>query len=140
MILGEALSKIGKQPLAKLLQTKVLGPLGLDHTVESVTAATPAPVLHAFSGERRDFFDVSPTKPFYEETTSWNGQWGTPMGANETTNVDDLITTAVAIGSGRLLSKSSYEAMTGPNLIGFGTREPECSPECFPQTEAGPPT
>ena len=42
------------------------------------------------------------------------------MGANQTTTIDDLITTAVKVGTGALISKSSYEAMTGPNLLGFG--------------------
>jgi CubicO group peptidase (beta-lactamase class C family) len=136
MILGEALSKIGKQPLDTLLRKKVLEPLGLEHTVESETSEIPAPVMHAFSAERRDYFGVPSTTPFYEEETFWNTQWGTPMGANETTKIDDMIKTAVAIGSGKLLSKSSFKAMTDPKLLGFGTRDPACAPECFQQTDA----
>ena len=83
MILGEVLSKIGKKPLATLLQNKVLGPLGLRNTVESETSEIPAPFLHTFSAERRNYFDVPPTTPFYEEETFWNTQWGTPIGANQ---------------------------------------------------------
>ena len=30
---------------------------------------------------------IPPNVPFYEESSFWNSQWGTPMGANETTNV-----------------------------------------------------
>jgi CubicO group peptidase (beta-lactamase class C family) len=136
MILGEVLSKIGKQPLATLLQKKVLGPMGLHHTVESETSSIPAPALNTFSSERRGYFDVPSTTPFYEDETYWNTQWGTPMGANETTTIDDMITTATAIGTGKLLSKRSYRAMTEPALLGFGTRDPACAPECFPQTDA----
>ena len=136
MILGEALSKIGKQPLATLLRKKVLEPLGLRHTVETPTGEIPAPVLHTFSSERRDYFGVPATTPFYEEETFWNTQWGTPDGANQTTKIDDMITTAVAVGTGKLLSKSSFAAMTEPKLLGFGTRDPACAPECFPQTDA----
>ena len=33
-----------------------------------------------------------------------------------------MTTTAVAVGTGKLLSKSSYHAMTDPNLLGFGRR------------------
>jgi len=136
MILGEVLSKIGKQPLDTLLRKKVLDPLGLEHTVETQTSEIPAPVLHTFSAERREYFGVPSTTPFYEEETFWNTQWGTPIGANETTKIDDMIKTAVAIGTGKLLSKSSFKAMTEPNLLGFGTRDAACEPECFPQTDA----
>ncbi|MGH9280163.1 MAG: D-alanyl-D-alanine carboxypeptidase, partial [Acidimicrobiales bacterium] len=65
----------------------------------------------------------------------WNTQWGTPIGANQTTTVDDLITTADAVGTGKLLSKASHKAMTDPNLLGFGQSQPNCVPECFTQTE-----
>jgi CubicO group peptidase (beta-lactamase class C family) len=136
MILGEALSKIGKQPLATLLQRKVLDPLGLDHTIESETSTIPAPVLHTFSAERRDYFGVPADTPFYEDETSFNTQWGTPVGANQTSTIGDMVDTAVAIGSGKLLSKASYREMTEPTLIGFGSRDEACAPECFPQTEA----
>jgi len=136
MILGEALSEIANQPLDTLLQKKVLGPLGLQHTVETETSEIPAPVLHTFSAERRDYFDVPSTTPFYEDETSWNTQWGTPMGANQTTTIDDMVKTAVAIGNGKLLSKASFKAMTAPSLLGFGSRDPACAPECFPQTDA----
>ena len=136
MILGEALSKIGERPLDALLRTKVLEPLGLTHTVETETSEIPAPLLHTFSAERREYFGVPSTTPFYEEETFWNTQWGTPVGANETTTIDDMIKTAVAIGNGKLLSKSSFKAMTDPDLLGFGTRDPACAPECFPQTDA----
>jgi CubicO group peptidase (beta-lactamase class C family) len=104
MILGEALSKIGKQPLATLLQRKVLDPLGLDHTIESETSTIPAPVLHTFSAERRNYFGVPADTPFYEDETSFNTQWGTPVGANQTSTIGDMVDTAVAIVSGKLLS------------------------------------
>src|SRR5438552_16690478 len=58
----------------------------------------------------------------------------TPMGANQTTNIDDMITTAVKVGTGALLSKSSYEAMTAPNLLGFGKKQDNCAPSCGTQT------
>src|SRR2546430_12941911 len=58
----------------------------------------------------------------------------TPMGANQTTNIDDMITTAVKVGTGALLSKSSYEAMPAPNLLGFGKKQDNCAPSCGPPT------
>ncbi len=135
MILGEALSKIGKKPLATLVQNKVLKPLGLQHTIETPTSGLPEPFVHSFSSERRDFFGVPDGTPFYEEETFWNTQWGTPMGANQATTIGDMIKTAIAIGEGKLLSKKSYRAMTEPKLIGFGESDPDCTPECFTQTD-----
>ena len=44
MILGEVLAKIGKKPLATLLQNKVLEPLGLKNTIESRDVPDPGPV------------------------------------------------------------------------------------------------
>jgi CubicO group peptidase (beta-lactamase class C family) len=133
MVLGQILSMIGGQPLDTLLQDKVLKPMGLSNTVASQTSEIPDPVLHAFSSERRVALGIPPTGSFYEESTFWNAQWGTPIGANETTTIDDMATTAVEVGTGSLLSRSSYEAMTGPNLLGFGHKQDNCVPSCFTQ-------
>jgi CubicO group peptidase (beta-lactamase class C family) len=136
MILGKILSMVGKAPLATLLERNVLGPMGLTQTSASRTSAFPSPVLHSFSSERRSALGVPPTSQFYEESTFWNTQWGTPDGANETTTISDMATTAVAVGTGQLLSRSSYHAMTGPNLLGFGQKQPNCVPSCFTQVDA----
>jgi len=133
MILGEILSKIGKKPLDTLLREKVLGPMGLKNTTASQTSEIPSPVLHAFDSERRGTLKIPSDIGFYEESSFWNSQWGTPIGANETTNIDDMVTTAVKVGTGALLSKSSYEAMTAPNLLGFGRKQDNCAPSCFTQ-------
>jgi CubicO group peptidase (beta-lactamase class C family) len=133
MILGEILSKIGKKPLDTLLREKVLDPMGLKNTTASQTSEIPSPVLHAFDSERRSTLKIPANVAFTEESSFWNAQWGTPMGANETTNIDDMATTAVKVGTGALLSKSSYEAMTAPNLLGFGHKQDNCAPSCFTQ-------
>jgi CubicO group peptidase (beta-lactamase class C family) len=132
VILGEILQMTGGQPLATLLQQNVLGPLGLTSTTASPTAAIPDPVLHAFSSERRDALGIPAATPFYEESTYWNPSWTTPAGAAETTNIYDMTKTAQDIGSGVLLSKSSYQAQTGPNLLGFGHAQAGCA--CVQQT------
>jgi len=136
MILGEILSKIGRKPLDTLLQEKVLGPMGLANTTSTETSDIPSPVLHSFSSERRVALGIPSGHPFYEEATFWNPQWGTPIGANETTNIDDMATSAVKVGTGALLSKSSYQAMTAPNLLGFGYKQASCAPSCFRQVNA----
>jgi CubicO group peptidase (beta-lactamase class C family) len=133
MILGEILSKIGGKPLDELLKEKVLIPMGLKNTTATQTSEVPSPVLHAFDSERRAALKIPADVAFTEESTFWNAQWGTPMGANQTTNIDDMITTAIKVGTGALLSKSSYEAMTGPHLLGFGKKQDNCAPSCFTQ-------
>ena len=110
--------------------------MGLTGTAESQTSAVPSPVLHAFSSERREALGIPAGTAFSEESTFWNKQWGTPIGANQTTTIDDMATSAVQVGTGSLLSESSYQAMTGPNLVGFGSADPSCAPACRAMTDA----
>ncbi|MDR2322348.1 MAG: beta-lactamase family protein [Microbacterium sp.] len=135
MILGHILSMIGGAPLDQLLQTKVLGPMGLTQTAAYSTATVPEPVLHAYSSERRVALGIPPSMPFTEESTFWNPAWGTPIGAAETTTITDMATTAVAVGTGKLLSSKSFHEMTDSKLIGFGTPLPVCAGSCFTQVE-----
>jgi CubicO group peptidase (beta-lactamase class C family) len=140
MILGHILSLIGKKPLATLLQQKVLGPMGLTSTTSSVTSKMPEPVLHSFSSERERALQIPPKVTFYEEATYWNTDWGTPVGANQATNIYDLTKTAVAVGTGKLLSRSSYHAMTDPTCSASGTARPTASPVAssrYPPTTSG---
>jgi CubicO group peptidase (beta-lactamase class C family) len=134
MILGEILSKIGGKPLDVLLKEKVFVPMGLKNTTASQTSEIPSPILHAFDSERRTALKIPADVAFTEESTFFNPQWGTPIGANETTTIDDMATTAVKVGTGALISKSSYEAMTGPHLVGFGKTQDNCAPSCATQT------
>ena len=133
MILGQILSMIGKAPLATLLQRNVLGPMGLTQTAAYTTSYIPNPVLHSYDSERRSALGIPSPTPFYEESTYWNAAWGTPDGAAETTNIFDLAKTAVAVGTGKLLSASSYHAMTDSKLIGFGQKQAACGGSCFTQ-------
>lgn len=133
MLLGRILAKVGGAPLATLLKREVLKPMGLKSTVANQSSEIPAPVLHAFSSERRGYLGLPATTRFYEETTHWNTAWGTPVGATQTTDIVDLARSARAIGTGKLLSKKSYRAMTKSRLIGFGQRQDNCAPSCFTQ-------
>src|SRR5215471_6525354 len=134
MILGEILSKVGGKPLDVLLREKVFVPMGLKNTTTTQTSEIPSPILHAFDSERRTALKIPADVPFTEESTFFNSQWGTPIGANETTTIDDMITTAIKVGTGALISKSSYEAMTGQHLLGFGKKQDNCAPSCGTQT------
>lgn len=134
VILGLALEEITGMPMRTLLRTRVLEPLGLDQTRASQRAIIPAPVLHAFSSERREFLGIPDATPFYEESSFWNPSWTIARGAIQTTDIDDLHATAIAFGTGALLSRSSYKAMTSTDLRGFGFEVPGCD-TCHRQSE-----
>jgi CubicO group peptidase (beta-lactamase class C family) len=129
VILGVALEKITGQPLDVALKEQVLDPMGLENTVASLTAEIPGPVLHAFTAERRQALGIPNDTRFIEESTYWNPSWTIAQGAIQTTNIDDLITTAVAVGEGSLLSPESHHAQIAPDLLGFGAPLEGC-PNC----------
>lgn len=135
MILGHILEKVAGRPLDEQIQDKVLTPLGLTETAAYTTSYIPEPVLHAFSSERRQALGIPAGTAFTEESSFWNAAWGTPIGLAQTTTVTDMATTAVAIGTGELLTEESYHAMTDSKLIGFGEKLPICEPSCFTQVD-----
>lgn len=127
LLLGLALEKATGQEMPKLLSDKVLRPLGLTNTVNSLTPAIPAPALHAFSSERRAFLKIPPGTPFYEESTFWDPSWTITHGAIQTTDIYDMEATAAGIGSGRLLSAESYDKMVSTDLRGKTRKQPGCT-------------
>jgi CubicO group peptidase (beta-lactamase class C family) len=126
VILGQALEKIAKKPMATIMQDNIIGPLGLKDTDSPATAAIREPVLHAFSSERREALGIAPARRFYEESTYWNPSWTLAQGAIQTTNIYDMSTTAIAVGTGSLLSPESHQAQVGASLLGFGHPAPGC--------------
>ena len=134
-ILGTVLAKVGGQPLSQLMTQYIFEPMGLTQTQGSDTPQIPEPVLHTFSSERRETLGIPPSTPFYEETTFWNPSWTAPRGASQTTDITDLTTSILAIGSGKLLSPQSHRAQVAPSLVGFGHPAPGCS-ACAQNTTA----
>ena len=65
--------------------------------------------------------------PFYEESTYWNPSWTITHGAIQTTNIYDMEASAVGLGSGKLLSKESYERMVSTDLRGKTHEQPDCT-------------
>jgi CubicO group peptidase (beta-lactamase class C family) len=135
VLLGLALEKATGQEMSKLLSDKVLRPLGLTNTTNSLTPEIPSPVLHAFSSERRAFLKIPSGTPFYEESTFWDPSWTITHGAIQTTNIYDMEATAVGIGSGRLLSADSYKKMVSADLRGKTHKLPGCT-TCDEMTNA----
>jgi CubicO group peptidase (beta-lactamase class C family) len=130
VILGLILSKITKLPLDVALNRMVLRQLGLTNTVASIKPPIPSPALHAYSGERGPFFNIPLKDHFFEDSTSWNPSWTLAHGAIETTDISDMTRTAIGIGSGRLLSRSSHRAQIDPH-IGFGRPAPNTCERCM---------
>ena len=135
VLLGLALEKATGETMPKLLSDNVLRPLGLTNTASSETAEIPAPVLHAFTSERREFLGIQRGTPFYEESTYWDPSWTITHGAIQTTNIYDLEATAVGIGSGKLLTRESYEELVSTDLRGKTRAQPGCT-TCAPMTDA----
>lgn len=127
LLLGLALEKATGEQMPKLLSEKVLRPLGLTNTVNSLTPEIPAPALHAFSSERRAFLRIPPGTPFYEESTFWDPSWTITHGAIQTTDIYDMEATAVGIGSGKLLSEDSYQKLVSTDLRGKTRKQPGCA-------------
>lgn len=134
VLLGLALEKATGRDMPTLLRDEVLNPLGLINTTNSFTPEIPPPVLHAFSSERRASLGIPAGTPFYEDSTFWNPSWTITHGAVQTTDIYDLEATAVGLGSGRLLSRESYQKMISPQLRGKTRAQPGC-PTCGPQTD-----
>jgi CubicO group peptidase (beta-lactamase class C family) len=134
VLLGLALEKATGETMPKLLSEKVLQPLGLTNTANSDTAEIPSPVLHAFSSERRAALRIPGGTPFYEESTYWNPSWTITHGGIQTSNIYDLEATAVGIGSGKLLSRESYEKMVSTDLRGKTRAQPGCT-TCAPMVD-----
>ncbi len=120
VILGQALEKIAGKPLATQMQENIFAPLGLHDTDGPATPVIREPVLHAFTSERREALGIAPGVRFLEESTYWNPSWTLAQGTIQTTNIYDMTTSAIAVGTGSLLSPASHQAQVSPSLIGFG--------------------
>ena len=71
---------------------------------------------------------------FYEDSTFWNPSWTITHGAVQTTTIHDLEATAAGLGSGRLLSRESYQRMVLPELRGPDPRQPGCATQAHRPT------
>jgi D-alanyl-D-alanine carboxypeptidase len=109
VILGKVLEKVSGRPLAELIRERVIEPLSLENTRSEQTAVIEEPVLHAFDAERGK----------YEESTYWNPSWTLAEGAVQTSNIPDLLASAVEIGEGTLVSSNSHKLQLAPLIAKF---------------------
>ncbi|MFB7586803.1 serine hydrolase domain-containing protein [Streptomyces sp. NPDC056169] len=127
VLLGAALEKITGTRLDVLIRQQVTGPLGLRETRNGFTPDIPEPALHAFTADRGT----------YEESTYWNPSWTTAPGAVQTTDICDLARSAAGLGSGELLSPSSYRQLLNPGTVGLGHATRKCpATVCLANTQA----
>ena len=89
------------------MQEQILAPLGLHDTDSPSTPDIRPPVLHAFDSERG----------LYEESTYWNPSWTLARGAIMTSNIYDVGKSAIAIGTGALLSPQSHREQIFPRSL-----------------------
>ena len=139
VILGEVLQGITGRPMADVMREYVIEPMGLTGTsTNDNTPAIPEPVLHSFSSERRADLGVPASEDFYEEATFWNPSWTTAEGAVLTSTIGDIGRSMTIVGSGEQVSPEMYQEQVGPNLVGFGEKDPtgKC-PACAQNTETG---
>ena len=128
VLLGLALEKATGEPMPKLLQDKVLRPLGLTNTANSFTPEIPAPgaarVHLRASGSR------SRSPPAHRSTRSpryWNPSWTITHGAIQTTNIYDMEATAAASAPASCCQPESYEQMVSTDLRGKTHAQPGCT-------------
>jgi CubicO group peptidase (beta-lactamase class C family) len=116
VILAKTLTAITGKPVDELIRERITEPLGMNGTQSYQTAYIPEPVLHAYSSSRGT----------YEESTFWDPSWTTAKGAVMISDIDDLVTSARAIGTGKLLSSKSYEEQLAPTTVGLGVAPENC--------------
>jgi CubicO group peptidase (beta-lactamase class C family) len=109
-LLSEVISKVTRQPVGKLIDERVLGPLGLDHTQISRYPAFPGAALHAYTGERG----------LYEDATFWSPSWSIGEGTVMTATMGDVVRGARLIDRGALISRRANRERTEAVTAGLG--------------------
>lgn len=109
VILGQVIQRATGQTLQALYEANILGPMGLKDTRPALDQTIQAPVLHAFTRDRK----------VYEDCTYWNPSWGSTP-ALLTSNLRDLGRWGPIFGTGRLISPAHFKEQTAPTSAGKG--------------------
>jgi CubicO group peptidase (beta-lactamase class C family) len=107
-ILSQVISQVTGQSISKLIDERVLEPLGLDHTQISRFPAMPGEALHAYTGERG----------LYEDDTFWSPSWTIGDGTVMTSPMADVVHGAREIGRGELISTQANRERIAPTSVG----------------------
>jgi CubicO group peptidase (beta-lactamase class C family) len=106
-ILSQVISKVAGKSVSALMRERVLGPLGLRHTQVSRYPAFPGPGLHAYSGERG----------LYEDVTFWSPSWSIGAGTVMTSTMGDAVRGFRAMSRGALISKQASRERIAPPAV-----------------------
>ena len=109
VILGQVIQRATGESMKALYDKHLFGPLGMKDTQYPLDQNIQAPVLHAFTSDRK----------VYEDCTYWNPFWGSSPGL-PTSNIHDLGKWGPVFGTGRLISKAHFEEQMGPASVGKG--------------------
>ncbi|NLP83271.1 beta-lactamase family protein [Microbacterium sp. CFH 90308] len=109
-VLVGILAKATGTPVADLIQTGIVDPLGMDDTTLARDGDWPQPVLHGYDGERG----------VWEDVTYWNPSWAHFAGGTGS-NAGDVAVFLDALGSGELLSDEYHELQFASTTAGIGT-------------------
>ena len=109
VILGQVIQRATGRTIGELYEQNIFEPLGMRDTHCPNGQDIQAPVLHAFTKDRR----------FYEDCTYWNPSWGSTP-AMATSNIHDLGKWGPILGKGRLISRTHFEAQIAPTSVGKG--------------------
>lgn len=108
-LLGDVMEKATGQPLGKVLQQRILDPLGMDRSSVVLSPQMSEPILHGYTNERGVF----------EDSTFWNPTAFLHSG-NMNSTVADVGRWVRALGTGELLSDKAFEEQMAPTTAGLG--------------------
>ncbi len=109
-VLVGILAKATGTPVAELIQTGVLDPLGMDDTTVNHDSNWQQPILQGYDGERG----------VWENVTHWNSSWAHFAGGVGS-NAEDVATFLEALRSGELLSDEYHDIQFAPDTVGIGS-------------------
>jgi CubicO group peptidase (beta-lactamase class C family) len=112
VILGQVIQRATKQSMKELYDKNIFGPLGMKDTEYPVDQSIKAPVLHAFTMDRK----------IYEDCTYWNPFWGSSP-ALPVSNLYDLGKWGPIFGTGHLISREHFKEQIAPTSVRKGNNK-----------------
>lgn len=108
-VLGRVIEMVAGEPLGRVLEQRIFGPLGMRHTRYDPPGADSS-MARGYTS-----FALGPAMPAAPEGSGWlgaaGGLWSTPA---------DLLAWDLALVGGKVLSPESYRAMTTPRRLADG--------------------
>jgi D-alanyl-D-alanine carboxypeptidase len=109
VILGKVVAMVAGEPFARVLETRIFGPLDMRHT------RYEPPGVDSSMARGYTSFALGPAMPAAPEGRGWlgaaGGIWSTPA---------DLLAWDLALVGGKVLSPESYRTMTTPRRLADG--------------------